>query len=134
VLDHSPSQKGEDAMDTEENPTWTLTPLIGLNAVRSYFDLLSMHYTRLRMTTHSTHASPETGRVIATASILWKWNKSGKQWIEDVECTLDFDEHLRVKTFLVKTLSADDTCVMRAVDHDASTVFSHDTSPHAFSA
>lgn len=115
TLDHAPSKKSPCG---ELDPTFTLTPLIGLNAVRSYFDLLSMHYTRQKVTTHSIHAFPEKYQVVTTASILWKWNKSKKEWTEDVECTLDFDEQFRVRAFFVRTLSEDETCVMRAVDYD----------------
>lgn len=77
-----------------------------------------MHYTRQKVTTHSIHAFPEKYQVVTTASILWKWNKSKKEWTEDVECTLDFDEQFRVRAFFVRTLSEDETCVMRAVDYD----------------
>ena len=106
TLDHSPMHS--------RHPQYP--PFVGLTAVRSYFDLISMHYTRVGITMHSTQVYPSMSRVIFTASIIWRWNASGKTWTEDVQCTLDYDEHLKIKNFLVKTQSAEETCVLRAVD------------------
>lgn len=91
-------------------------PLTGLNAVRSYFDLLATHWTRHDMQKHECCVYFESKQVIVRASVRWKWKISGNTWQEDFTCTLDFDDHLKVKSFVIKTSSAENTCVMRAVD------------------
>lgn len=88
----------------------------GLNAVRSYFDLLATHYERSAMEKHSMRISAHAGRVILLGSVHWTWRSSRKGWREDFECTIDFDDNLKVISFVMLTTSSPSTCVMRAVD------------------
>ncbi|KAF8906335.1 hypothetical protein CPB85DRAFT_892234 [Mucidula mucida] len=88
----------------------------GLNAVRSYFDLLSTHYERSSLMQHSIHVVESTGCVIITASVQWTWKSSRHQWQEDYTCYIDYDSSLHVVSFIVVTTSPDWTCVMRATD------------------
>jgi hypothetical protein len=118
TLDHSPSNT--------HFPQYSM-PFVGLHAVRSYFDLISMHYTRVSVTTHTTHVYSAYSRVAATASIVWRWNSSGHIWTEDIHCTFEFDNALKMKSFIVKTQSPENTCVLRAVDRAES--FSPQASP-----
>lgn len=90
--------------------------LFGLNAVRSYLDLLATHWTCHDLRKHQMDVSLDARRVVAKASVIWKWKKSGRSWQEDFTCTLDFDETMKIKSFVIKTDSAPETCVMRAVD------------------
>ncbi|TFK34750.1 hypothetical protein BDQ12DRAFT_337022 [Crucibulum laeve] len=92
--------------------------LTGSNAIRSYFDLLATHWVRLGMTRHSQRADAEARRVIVSASVIWKWKRSGRKWTEDFTCTLEFDESLKIVNLVIKTEGAPSTCVMRAVDVD----------------
>jgi hypothetical protein len=91
-------------------------PATGLNAIRSYFDLLSTHWICESIQRHDMHVRPEVLQVVAKASIIWTWRHSGRSWKEDFTCTLDYDDQLKVKHFLVRTTSPPGTCVMMAVD------------------
>ncbi|KAF9031467.1 hypothetical protein BJ165DRAFT_1518924 [Panaeolus papilionaceus] len=96
--------------------------LSGSNAVRSYFDLLATHWTRSNVKVSET---PEIDagrrRVTLTASTRWTWRKSGRGWTEDFTWTLDFDESLKILSFVARTTSPPGTCVMRAIDADSLT-------------
>lgn len=111
TLDHSPS--------VTQYPQYS-APFIGLSAVRSYFDLIAMHYTVVSVATHSFQAFASQSRVVSISSIQWRWRSSGNTWTEDVSCTFEYDEQLKLKSFIVKTQSAEDTCVLRAVDRTPS--------------
>jgi hypothetical protein len=95
--------------------------LHGLNAIRSYFDLLATHWERKAIQLHSQVVSKGSRSVTTTASVTWRWKKSGRTWNEDFTCTLEFDDHLKICNFLVTTESSPSTCVMRAVDPDSPT-------------
>ena len=88
---------------------------VGLHAVRSYFDLLSLHWTRDNMH-HKCDVRADKLQVVVTASVQWTWRVSRKSWREDFTCTLDFDELLKVKGFVVASNAPEAFCVMRAVD------------------
>lgn len=106
-----------DLIRLSHSPVDTYTfPLTGIQAVRSYFDLLSTHWTRDEINLHNISASVDDQQVIVNASVKWKWKYSGRSWTEAFTCTLDYDECLRIKAFIVQTNSAPETCVMRAVD------------------
>jgi len=90
--------------------------LTGLNAVRSYFDLLATNYTRDDIQKHAVHANVDTRQVVVTASVRWMWKASRRTWREEFTCTLGYDEYLKVISFEVATQSSPATCVMRAVD------------------
>lgn len=90
--------------------------LTGINAVRSYFDLLATHWTRSDPRRLSLIAYEETAQVVVIASVKWTWKASGKSWREDFTCTLDFDDNAKVTSFIMQTDSGPGTCVMRAVD------------------
>jgi hypothetical protein len=89
-------------------------PATGLNAVRSYFDLLSTHWTCKSFERHETNVFPEAQQVVTKASVIWTWKHSGRSWTEEFTCTFDFDDQLKVKRFLVRTTSPPGTCVMMA--------------------
>lgn len=91
-------------------------PATGLNAVRSYFDLLSTHWICESFERHEMHVFPEAQQVVAKASVVWAWRHSGKSWREDFTCTFDFDDQLKVKRFVIRTTSSPRTCVMMAND------------------
>lgn len=55
-------------------------------------------------------------QVVMKASVRWTWKVSKKSWREDFTCTLDFDEGLKVKRFVVRSNPPASTCVMLAVD------------------
>ncbi|KAL0946787.1 hypothetical protein HGRIS_012960 [Hohenbuehelia grisea] len=93
------------------------SPLYGLNAVRSYFDLLATHWTRYDGVRHRTDVYEGANRVVIFASVHWQWRTSGRSWREDFTCTLEFDDHLKIKTFVILTESSPQTCVMHAVDN-----------------
>ncbi|KAJ7578191.1 hypothetical protein C8J56DRAFT_969277 [Mycena floridula] len=90
--------------------------LTGLNAVRSYFDILATHWDRSEPKRHSLVVKEDTMQVDVAASVKWTWKASGKSFREDFTCTLDFDEHAKVTSFIMNTTSGPGTCVMRAVD------------------
>lgn len=92
--------------------------LCGQNAVRSYFDLLATHWTRSGLRHHIIDVDPSTRIVLLDGSITWKWNQSGRSWVEEFRITLAFDEMLSIVSFSVRTLSGPGTCVMRAKDVD----------------
>jgi len=97
--------------------------LVGANAVRSYFDLLSTHWIRSDVSLLSpTQVDQQTRRVVITASATWMWRKSGRKWIEDFVWTLDFDEGLEIVSFVIQTVSAPSTCIMQAVDAEPTVV------------
>lgn len=97
-------------------PLAASTMLTGINAVRSYFDLLATHWNRSDPQRHSLVVHEDTRQVVVTASVTWTWKASGKSWREDFTCTLGFDENCKVISFVMKTTSGPGTCVMRAVD------------------
>jgi hypothetical protein len=88
----------------------------GLNAVRSYFDLLATHWTRSDMQSQFVSADLDARRITFTGSVTWTWKKSGRSWREDFSCTVAFDEALKITHFGVRTESDTKTCIMRAVD------------------
>ena len=93
--------------------------LSGLNAVRSYFDLLATNWTRSKMAIRTKpRADAKAHRVVVGASVTWMWRRSGHEWDEDFTCTLEFDENYKISSFIVRTDSAPETCVMRAVDSE----------------
>jgi hypothetical protein len=102
-FDHSPDECGSGS-------------LTGLNAIRSYFDILATHWTRHDVQEHHIAVYPESQRVIVQASVRWVWKASGRSWREEFTCTLDYDDHVKVKRLTVRTNSPPGTCVMRAVD------------------
>ena len=91
--------------------------LIGPNALRSYFDLLSMNFKRPDVITRSTPAVDGVARrVVIVTSIEWTWKMSGRKWTEDSTWIIDFDESFKIRGFTVKTMSDPKTCVLQAVD------------------
>lgn len=88
----------------------------GLGAVRSYFDLLALNWTRDEVTCEGLVMDPEELRVAFQGSIQWKWRISKRTWRERFMCTIEFDEKLKVKSFVVETHPPKATCVMHAVD------------------
>jgi hypothetical protein len=99
-------------------PSLTQAPihLLGLNAVRSYFDLIATNWTHSQMRLHSRFVDPEARQVVIVASVAWTWKESGRSWTEDFTCTLNFDEQFKVKGFSIQTNSGENTCLMFAVD------------------
>jgi hypothetical protein len=90
--------------------------MVGLNAIRSYFDLLNMHFVRKNMTVNSATTNMHNSSIFVAASIHWQWKQSGKEWREEVTIDISFDDFCKVKAFILKTQSPEDTCVLRAVD------------------
>ncbi|KAJ7845426.1 hypothetical protein B0H14DRAFT_3455057 [Mycena olivaceomarginata] len=91
--------------------------LSGLNAVRSYFDLIATTWLRSDMKVHM-QTVVEPNQVAVNASVRWTWRSSGRSWTEDFLCTLEYDDSLKVVGMIVETNSAPGTCIMRAVDED----------------
>lgn len=88
----------------------------GLHAVRSYFDLLAMNWTRDDMKLHECTVISTESKVVMKANVRWTWRKSKRSWREEFTCTLHFDENKKVKGFVVKTDPPKASCVMHAVD------------------
>jgi len=92
----------------------------GLNAVRSYFDLIATTWSRSgvkiceppKIDANSRHA-------IVELSADWTWRKSGRTWTEDFTWDLEFDEGMKITNFVVRTTSDPATCLMRAVDGES---------------
>ncbi len=103
--------------------------VVGINAVRSYFDLLATHWTRSGASIRDElEVDAANRRVIIPASVTWKWRQSGRSWREDFIWTLGFDEMFKISSFIVRTMSGGGTCIMRAVDSaDSEVVRSVDT-------
>ncbi|EAU86317.2 hypothetical protein CC1G_08041 [Coprinopsis cinerea okayama7 len=89
----------------------------GLNAVRSYFDLLTAHWTRSAMQIHSRPwLDVQKRRIVIDASVTWMWRSSGRTWTEDFICTIDYDDAFKIVSFVVETESPPETCIMTAKD------------------
>ncbi|KZP18935.1 hypothetical protein FIBSPDRAFT_744702 [Athelia psychrophila] len=88
----------------------------GVHAVRSYFDLLALHWKKDDMQIHSTRVDLENSCVVMRASVRWTWKISGNSWLEEFTCTLGFDDEAKVKKFIVETDVPRSSCVMHAVD------------------
>jgi hypothetical protein len=88
----------------------------GPHAVRSYFDLLALHWTRDDVQLHECTIDEDNRRVVATATTQWRWRVSGESWREDFTCTLDFDERLKVTGFIVHSSPPETNCIMHATD------------------
>ncbi|KAF9019649.1 hypothetical protein BDZ89DRAFT_992405 [Hymenopellis radicata] len=102
-------------------PSPSMYRFTGLNAVRSYFDLIATHYDCTPLRLHSvpirTRTTEEgTWQTVIQATVLWTWKSSGLTWQEDFTCTLDLDAGLKVASLVILTTSGEDTCLMRAVD------------------
>lgn len=118
--------------------------LTGLNAIRSYFDLLATHWTRSDMQKHSVQANTTDRTVVVKASVTWMWKKSRRSWREEFTCTLGYDEHCKIVSFIVRTESGPGTCIMRAVDIEPPVLtkpmvplmvsLTYDRQPHGFDA
>ncbi|KAG6899747.1 hypothetical protein C0993_007234 [Termitomyces sp. T159_Od127] len=103
----------------------------GPNAVRSYFDLIATHWTRSPVAHRIVNVDPYMRTIVFEGSVTWKWKKSGRSWVEDFTCTLAFDEQLKIVSYVVRTDSASQTCLMRAKDVDDSSfakIFNANTS------
>jgi hypothetical protein len=94
-------------------------PFVGLHAVRSYFDLLALHWTRDDMQLYQCDVYADKLRVVIKASVQWTWRASKQSWREVFTCTLDFDELLKVKGFVVESSPPESSCVMLATDGTA---------------
>ncbi|KAF4617626.1 hypothetical protein D9613_006223 [Agrocybe pediades] len=93
--------------------------LSGSNAVRSYFDLLGTHWTRSSVKLASAlEVDASKRRVSVTAESTWTWKRSGRKFREEFTWTIDYDESMKIVSFIIRTLSGPGTCVMRAVDAD----------------
>ncbi|KAJ7069322.1 hypothetical protein C8F01DRAFT_1015128 [Mycena amicta] len=93
--------------------------LTGLNAVRSYFDLVATHWERADMAVESQSVLAHPERTVAVrGSVRWIWRLSRHEWVEKFVCLLEYDDNLKVAGMMVQTTSAPGTCVMRAVDLD----------------
>ncbi|KAJ6622625.1 hypothetical protein B0H10DRAFT_892974 [Mycena sp. CBHHK59/15] len=92
--------------------------LTGLNAVRSYFDLIATNWLRSETQIRSQTAI-EPRQVAVKASVRWTWRESGRSWTEDFLCILDYDDNLKIMSMIIQTESEPGTCVMRAIDADA---------------
>lgn len=92
--------------------------LRGPNAVRSYFDLIATHWTRSPVSRRTIDVDPYKRTVVFEGSVTWKWKKSGRSWVEDFTCTLAFDDLLKIVSYVVRTDSTPQTCLMRAKDVD----------------
>lgn len=68
------------------------------------------------MEIHEYTVDADNQRVVAKASIQWTWRRSKKSWREEFTCTLDFDDWLRVSTFVVESNPPENSCVMLAVE------------------
>ncbi|KAF9533201.1 hypothetical protein CPB83DRAFT_846037 [Crepidotus variabilis] len=91
--------------------------LAGIAAVRSYFDLLSTYFSRSKVQLQELpQVDVEARRVELEASAVWKWKTSGRSWTEDFSWALEYDEKLKITSFIVTTTSEPTTCAMRAVD------------------
>lgn len=88
----------------------------GILAVRSYFDLLALHWKKDDMQIHWTKVDLEKSSVVVRASVRWTWKISGNSWREEFTCTLGFDEQAKVKQFIVESDVPKSSCVMHAVD------------------
>ncbi|KAF8908679.1 hypothetical protein CPB85DRAFT_774213 [Mucidula mucida] len=102
-------------------PSPSMYRFTGVNAVRSYFDLIATHYDCTPLRLHSvpirTRTTEEaTWQTFIEATVLWTWKSSGLTWQEDFICTLDLDAGLKVASLVILTTSGEDTCLMRAVD------------------
>ncbi|KDR83063.1 hypothetical protein GALMADRAFT_238865 [Galerina marginata CBS 339.88] len=93
--------------------------LNGSNAIRSYFDLLATHWTRSDAKIRSPlQVDTNNRRVTLAASVTWMWRKSGRKFVEEFTWTLDYDEGLKLFSFVIRTVSGPGTCVMRAIDSE----------------
>ncbi|PPQ71817.1 hypothetical protein CVT26_007732 [Gymnopilus dilepis] len=93
--------------------------LDGSNAIRSYFDVLATHFVRSDAKILSPlQVDLNKRRANLTASVTWKWKKSGRKFVEEFTWTLDYDEGLRIVSFVIRTVSGPGTCVMRAIDSE----------------
>jgi len=98
-------------------PQTPMSRHVGSNAIRSYLDLLATHWIRSDVCLRNPPQADEvTRRVVLPGSATWSWRKSGRKWTEDFIWTLDFDEGLKIISFVVQTVSEPSTCVMRATD------------------
>ena len=95
-----------------------LTRLTGPNAVRSYFDLISAHFTRAPIVINHIEANASKSSVTADTTIIWTWRKSRRRWQEDLICTLRYDEAFQIISLTLETVSEPETCVLNAVDAD----------------
>jgi hypothetical protein len=102
----------------QHNYVHSTTPhlFVGLHAVRSYFDLLALHWTRDDMQIHEYTDDADKRRVVVKANVRWTWRRSKKSWREEFTCTLDFDEWLKVSKFVVESSPPEHNCVMLAVE------------------
>jgi len=84
----------------------------GLSAVRSYFDLLGMHWKRCIYVRQDTVViDPVTRTCRFVLDIEWMWRKPGLPgWVEVVECTQVYDSDYKIVEAEYLTLSGKDTC------------------------
>ncbi|TEB40139.1 hypothetical protein FA13DRAFT_1769742 [Coprinellus micaceus] len=91
--------------------------LVGLNAVRSYFDIQATHWKRDHIGLRGLpQLNPETRTAVLDASVVWVWRCSGRRWTEDVNCTITLDDDMKITSFIVRTESSPETCPWMAKD------------------
>ncbi|TRM60601.1 hypothetical protein BD626DRAFT_127019 [Schizophyllum amplum] len=92
-----------------------LSRLRGLNAVRSYFDLLATHFERAGVAeVRRMWADPTRRAATAQVETKWRWRASGRKFEEELDMELVFDEQMKIVSFVVATTGG--TCMMNAVD------------------
>lgn len=91
-------------------------PFLGLNAIRSYFDLLHIYFVRDDMWLHEFTVLKEESKVVVKASVRWTWRMSKRSWIEDFSCEIILDPGYKVKELRVQTSSPRTTCALYATD------------------
>ena len=84
----------------------------GLTGVRSYFDLLNLHWTRhIRVRQSTIKIDPVNRTCQFVVDIEWTWHRPGMPgWSEVLQCnhTYDWDYKLTIGEYI--TLSGRDTC------------------------
>ncbi len=117
LLSHfSPDQ----SISIQHSYSTCLTPnahrFTGRIGVRSYFDVLMLHFEKSPMTLDQWYVDESVRRVVLTGSVEWTWRKSRQKWKEVLTCSIDFDANLKVVSLMFITTSDETTCVMQAVD------------------
>ncbi|KAF8628698.1 hypothetical protein AX15_003756 [Amanita polypyramis BW_CC] len=100
-------------------PDGRASRMSGANAIRSYFDLITAHFTRAPLVIKTIEADTNNSAITVDASIVWTWRRSHRRWREDLICTIRFDEAFKIVSLNLETVSEPETCVMHAVDPPA---------------
>jgi len=103
------------------NPREHISKFSGLSGVRSYYDMLSMQFSRkMYLRSDTVTVLVEQQAVHAMADVYWTWRVTGEQFLETVNCYVQFDEATKICAITATTVTDKSTSILEAIPRSLS--------------